>query len=42
MLAAELDDLLKEIEEVSVFLQIVPIKPTDFVVLAVGIVIAEL
>ena len=40
--AAELDELLEEVEEVGVLLQVIPIKPADLVVLTIGIVVTEL
>ena len=42
VLTAEMDDLFEVAEDVGVLLQIVPVKPGDFVVLTIGIVIAFL
>ena len=42
VLTAELDDLFEVMEDVGILLQIIPIEPSDLVVLTVGIVVALL
>ena len=39
---AEFDDFLEEVEEVGILLQVVPVKPGDFVVLTIGVVVTPL
>ena len=42
VLASQLDELAHEVDQLGIFLDIGPRKPADFVVLTVGVVVAEL
>ena len=42
MLLAEVDDLLEETEDIGILVDVVPVEPANFIVLAIGIVVAEL